>query len=97
MAESYLVFDASVVRTSNATLDTKSSNKQLSPTPGKPSLDHTGIIVDGKNCTEQLFVARLLPDGTEAPQPGFREVKNQSEAIAEAAAGKLVLRLKNNC
>jgi len=89
----WVVFDASVARPNESETGPKAGGTNLSPTLGKTEILHVGIIGSNK---DQVFISRLLRDGSEATDPGFREVKDKADALAEAAAGKLVLWLHND-
>lgn len=93
---SYIVFDPSIIvvrESASQTATVGSAAAGLVAKPGDPEILYSHIIAITRDGTVELEVSRILPDGTVAVPPGFREERDEQKALAEAATGKLVLRL----
>jgi hypothetical protein len=92
--DSYIVFDPSIVvlKESAAALSSVGrSAARLEAKPGDPEILYSHIIAITPAGDVELMVGRLSRDGNVVVEPGFAEVRDKNKALAEAAAGKLVL------
>lgn len=92
MSEAYIIFDPKVVTFVDPAGDDPAAGT-LVPQPAQAQMLTAHIIAISKDGAVRLGVERVLKDGSSALMHGFREETDRTVAVAEAAAGKLVLRL----
>lgn len=93
--DSYIVFDPSIVILKESATESAASGgrsaAKLRAKPGDPEILYSHIIPITPAGDVELMVGRLSRDGHVVAEPGFTEVRDKNKALAEAAAGKLVL------
>jgi hypothetical protein len=89
----YIVFDPSIVVVKESGTESASAPGagNLVAKSGQPEILYSHIIPITPAGDIELMVARIDRGGTAAVPPGFTEVRDKAKALAEAAAGKLVL------